>query len=515
MRRALILLPPLLLLAACSDGPPGSPSGARSFSVDLVDAGASQHRIRSQSLGTKAWSGGTSPVFFEAEPAVTLEAQVSRADWEGSGSFERDWVSVFLLPRPILPWLPAVQSEAGGVVVSDGAFLSNQSPGPLDILIAPGSLQADDFIEPTAPDEPARFLSGVLADPNTPLLQWELPELHEVTGRVRLTNGEALAGVAVSIYRAEQPALHLGVATETDADGAFSLELPEGRYDLVFSTPADGSLPIPPIRFSDQQLPLFPGLQLDVRYPVLPTRTVSVRVEDVGGTTRVGRVRIEGWVAEPPGGNHSFSGGVFRVEAETDSEGFLDRRLPNGHYRVRVFPRHGQRELSVADHTFEVVGTDAADGVQVETVILPSARLARIEVQRPDGTGMAGATLEMRMTSPPRFSWRELTDTDGAWVGLLPADLIDVEVIPATRAVEGVERREWSRRHGELDLRQAEASLLVQLRRSDTMSGVLVDKNGQGLDDVRVLLRDPETGELWDEAVTAEQGVFQGVLPRP
>jgi len=227
---------------------------------------------------------------------------------------------------------------------------------------------------------------------------------------------------------------------------------------------------------------------------------------------------VEGWVPPLAGTGTQFTGGTFRAEFETDSDGDWELELPEGAYRATAFPRHGDPGLGIAEETFEV---DVGDDLILVDLVLPDSTIARIEVTQSNGNAMVGAQLAIRMTSPPYYSYLEITNSEGFWVGPLIPDLYEVEVIPPEQPDTGEQRFARAHNNDSLDLLSndiADHTLKVELRRSDVVDGFLYSVGQEGVKDIHVLLTDPESGELWDETVTNDSefpGFFRATLPRP
>ncbi|MBJ94462.1 MAG: hypothetical protein CMP23_08270 [Rickettsiales bacterium] len=478
----------LLVGADCQQGGPIAP--ARDFAVTLYDPGPYQQSYRSQPGPVYTWSG-SDLAYVEMTAPVTITGELLNPFGGGLPG-----ACVFLDGNGELADLSAVTD-------SQGQFVQTILPSRYQLALAPDCFTGS---------SPSMFLDEELLD-GTDGLSWELAELATVAGRVSFSSGEAIEGAVVSVYPAGRPDRPLGIAVTTDSAGQFLFEIVPGqRYDIVVTGPADGSLPIAPIRVDNQLLPEVNGLSLEVQFPVLPTAQVLGKVQQASGTSATGRVRIEGWVSAATQGSQ-FSGGAFRAEFETDTDGLWQLELPQGNYRARAIPRHGDRGLGVADTSFEIdIDTDILE----LDLVLPGSEIARVEVLQPSGQPLVGARIELRMTSLPYYSYSETTGDDGAWVGLLIKDRYEIEIIAPEQTETGEQR--FARTQTELDLVTSPMTpLSVTMSPSDLMDGYLYTVGQTGVRGAHILIKDPESGGIWDEAVTNDgefPGFFRATLPR-
>ncbi|HCP46118.1 MAG TPA: hypothetical protein DIU15_08760, partial [Deltaproteobacteria bacterium] len=121
----------------------------------------------------------------------------------------------------------------------------------------------------------------------------------------------------------------------------------------------------------------------------------------------------------------------------------------------------------------------------------------------------------LRSTLPPHYAYQATTGADGSWAGLLPAGNYIVDAIPPPQPETG--QKEYARATEVLDLTEGDSSEDIVLRRSDLFDGFVYTVDQVGVGSIRVLMVDPDTGDLWDEVVTNTgeyAGYFQGILPR-
>jgi hypothetical protein len=496
-----------LMTAADCDTTPG-PVPGRSFKVELHAPHIAQQDRRSQPVpGVQVWDGTDRQVDVQMVAPVGLEAELIDFDEELVGG-----ACIFL--------------DAGGQLGDVGSESDSSGRAPLtivpatyDVAVAPecllGSTAAILFED--------LLLDGSAANP----IPWSLPETHVFHGKVQFVAGDPIEGAVIGLYDAERPERHLGLTALSGPDGRFTLQVPKGTYHVLASTPRDGSVPIAPIRVDNQTLPYVDpeNTTLVIRFPSFITATLSGDVFADDLTYTRGRVLVEGHVTAGPDPGQ-FNGGFFRAETATDAQGRFELEVPPGTYTIQVWPAYDDTDCApqVADTRF-CYGTtsevrEVAAGALVNDVRLqlPPAQIARIEVREPDGTAMVGATLLLRQLTAPHYAYRRQTSADfDAWVGLLPAALYEVEVIPTTDPDTGEKR--YSRGRASLDLTTSQSTLQVYVRESDVFDGFVFGPGGEGMPDVRVLMLDPETDALLDETVTNgdEQtaGFFRGILPRP
>jgi hypothetical protein len=495
----LLALLPLLLAPDCDgqEDPIGTVEPV-DFEAELYDPGPSQQQSRSQPAGVYTADNGPS-VFVEMTAPVTVSSTVVD---HGAGDSVPERVCVFLDGAG--PF-----GDVGGEIDSLGGFVQTVLPSTYLVTVAPDCLTGT---------RPARHIHDVVLERDTPEgapLDWSLPERGLVEGDVRDSLGDAVAGAVVTVYPNESPGRPLGVTTLTDDDGSFGFSLPEGVYTLVVASPADGSVPIAPVRVVNQALPFpVPGFRLAVEVPRLPLVPLSGRLlqPGVGNTPIQGRIRIEGWVPpEFPG--DPFPGGLFRAEFETGADGEWAISVPRAPlYSVRALPRLAQSEFAPAQAT--LAADPAAPPPELE-LRLQDARLAHVTVTLPGGSPQDEAGIVLRKKASPHWSYRVLTGESGTWAGLLPGDLYELEVQPPRDEATGDER--YAHGWGSIDLRLLDAAAALELPRSRIFEGFVYTEGQAGVADVRVLVGDPETGKTWDDSVTRSDeyaGYFRANIPR-
>jgi hypothetical protein len=135
------------------------------------------------------------------------------------------------------------------------------------------------------------------------------------------------------------------------------------------------------------------------------------------------------------------------------------------------------------------------------------------------GAAVPDASLYIRNTGPPRYAYGERTQALGAgspgfWFGTLMRGTYTVEVVPPVDTETGA--KIWARAHGELEVSRSGGATLIQLRRSAIMNGLVFSLDQRPVDDMLVEVRDWQSGELLDQAVTNrtnERGFFRAILP--
>ena len=537
---ALLLLSPWTIAADC-DGPAAGVA-ERDFVASLYAPGTIGDASRSQ-LGRPhpanagdiqdhlpgfptavQWDGTQAQVNIQMSPSIDLSAQLLD---ENGGAAEDSCL--------ILDGLGKLPDRGLRGEPVTGLIGRSLVPGEYSAVVAP-----DCFLS----DRPAEWVDSLtLLKSQQPGTELNFSALSSVgvVGRVEYTDGEPIDGAVITLFSSNAPEQYLGSHSLSSADGGFSLPVPAPpvdcgtkgsppcpTYDLLVSAPRDGRIPLPPIRLQQLVLPSPSGGSLLVRYPPLPTTMLrgQVVVAD-DGTPFPARLHIEGDVPEPPNLGHQFEGGLFRAELLTDAEGRFELEVPSGSYLLWTFPSYD--EASRFDRTELAVevppGVELLDGLEVS---VPLAPLARVEVALPDGRDLAGADIILRMREPPAYTFRRQTSSGlGGWAGPLMTGTYDVEVIPplSENIETGLFEKTHARVHSVLNHGESTDILELQLRRSDELSGFVygpIDSSPasptEGLGGVQVQLRDPATGNLLDEAVTASEegaGFFRALLPRP
>lgn len=502
MRRLLLLAPLLLCGAECQDGP-GVDVPGRTIRVDLLDPGPNVTERRSQDSGLVSWDGDDELLFVPMRRPVAVSAHVFDAD----GGDPLADVCIFLDTGGTLSDL-AKSSD------STGSWGYGIVPGIYDVLVAPGCLVG---ASASLAEEELQISTATAGAP----LEWTLPPALPVHGRVISTDaagdpGDGVPGATVTVYRTGEPEPSLGIAVTTGTDGAFSFDLPQGFYDLTVSTPWNGLVAIAPVRSENRPLPPTANLELGIKLPYMGIQPVRGSLEDGAGNVLSGRVRIEGDIAprDPP--LVEYAGGTFRAEFDTDGEWTLD--LPEGLYTASAVPPHPgarlEQTLGLASADFVVVDPNVGPPPDDVALIYGEPRLGRVVVLDPEGLP-AEADVNLRMTSPPHYAYQLPAGEDGILVASLIPDLYEVEVLPA-RDVDG--NKVHARAHGQLDLREANAEVEIQIPRSDVYEGVVVTADQGQIGHMKVVLRDPETGKIVDDSLSDNterfRGFFRGVMPR-
>ena len=501
-------LPLALALATlgCDVDPQAVSAPPRGVRVALHDPGANQTLTRSQPAGVHTWSGQSDDIVYVQMTSPVVAGALVTPAANLAGDFPAE-VIVFL------DGAGQLGDVGGSVDITSGEFESSVLPSTFDVFIAPDALLGR---------FPMRLVTPVTFTPagSGDVLNWALPETEFVQGTVKTRSGALVPGAIVTMYRTEEPRLPLGVTVVTDSLGFFGFEVPQGRYDLVVAGPSDGSVPIPTVRMRNQALPLFEGVELLVTVPDVPVRPVRGQVVRGSGDPVAGRIRLEGVLEDLGAGGNPIPMGRYRAEFESESDGSWDIELPIGEYTVTVFPRYsGQvigQTLSTGTKAFEV--PFGGESVPDVNVVLPDATTVRIAAFNPGGSPMVGARLVIRMTSAPRYVWTQVTGAEGAvrgaWVGGLIPDVYDIELIPPADE-DG--NTLVARVHTRAEI-LAEQVVTLQAERGDRFQGLVFGAGEDPLGDIRVELRDPDTGELYDVATTrlagAFEGLFEGVLPR-
>ncbi len=491
----ILLVAPMLLGAAdCQEDPlPQIP--ARTIRAELLDPGPNVSDRRSQDSGVVSWGGDQNLLFVPMRRPVSVSAQV----FEHGGTTPLADVCVFLDTAGVL-------SDLGRSSDSTGNWGYGVVPGIYDVMVAPGCL-----VGTTAAllEEELEINTATPAAP----LTWTLPPALPMRGRVVGSDGLGVAGATVTAYRAGEPELPLGIAVTSGEGGVFAFDLPQGFYDLTVSTPWNGLVPIPPVTNRNRPLPPAANLELGLNLPPVATLPVRGSLMDGSGNLLSGRIRLEGDVA-PIGFPVEYEGGTFRAEFDTDGEWEL--LLPAGLYTATSFPPHpglfSEQTLGLATADFAV---EPSSGPPDDVALVYSEpRLGRVVVRDAEGDPAQGH-VNLRMTSPPHYAYQLATAEDGVVVASLIADLYDVEVVPA-RDADG--NKVAARAHGELDLRESNAEVDLWLPQSDVYEGVVVTADQGQIGNMKVVLRDPETGKIVDDALSDNtdgfRGFFRGVMPR-
>ncbi len=504
--RALIALTACLAAATgCDVDTLNAPAPPRGVQVSLHDPGANQTQTRSQPAGTHTWSGiADDIVYVQMTAPVIANAQVTPASDLGGD-----------LPDEVVVFLDGAGQlgDLGRRVDSSGEFEEAVLPSTFDVIIAPDALLGR---FPMRLVTPVTFSAGDSGDP----LNWTLPSIELVEGRVKRRGGPTIPGAIITVFRAEEPRLPLGVTAVSDSQGFFGFEVPPGQYDLVIAGPSDGSVPIPTIRMRNQSLPLFAGVELLAIVPNVAVRTTRGQLTRGSGDPVAGRIRIEGIPVDIAAGGDPIPMGRYRIEFESESDGSWEAELPVGRYTATAFPRYSAQPigqtLSTGIKAFEV--PFGAGSVEDIKVVLPDATTVRIEAFNPGGSPMVGARVVLRMSSAPRYVWSQITGAEGAlrgaWIGGLIPDTYDIELIPPPDE-DGIPK--LARVQSRVEILEGQV-VTLQAERSDTFQGLVFSAGEEPVGDVRVELRDPQTGALYDVATTRFagdfRGLFEGVLPR-
>ncbi len=320
--------------------------------------------------------------------------------------------------------------------------------------------------------------------------------------------------MVVTVYPAGDADLPLGVSAVAGPDGDFSIDVPEGQYDLTFSTPSTGVLGVAPLRIRNRPLPPAAPVTLTATLPDLPTLRIDGVLIDGTGTRRSGRIRLEGFVqSDDP--LDPYPGGFFRAEFATD-DGEWARDLPAGTYTATAYPPHPGVNAEVTDDTARLQFTVDPDLGPPELIELRygTRRAGQVRVLDPLGEPVTGR-INLRMTSAPHYSFQFRLNDEGSITTALMADLYTVEFVPDPDPDTGADL--WPRAHGELDLTLGNELVDLRVVNGDVVEGFVFTEGEARVPRVKLLLRHPETGAVYDDVLSASNpaGFFRGVLPSP
>ena len=487
----LLLALPLLGASECSD-PGVAPTSPRELRVDLHARGADAATRLDQEDVAETWVGEHPLLFVPMVPPVQVTGSVS-----DGGDVEPD-ACIFLDG-------PGTLGDSSSASSTLGTFGQTALPGLYDLILAPGCFVAG---------LPAAVTREVSVEPDgssTAALELEVPERAPVALRVVGPDGD-LPGVVVTLYPAGDADLPLGVSGVSGPGGALSIELPDGAYDLTFSTPANGVLGVAPLRIRNRTLPLEPGFTLTAELPDLATTTVEGVLIDGTGTRRAGRIRLEGFV-QSDNPLAPYPGGFYRAEFATEDGEWL-RDLPPGDYTATAYPPHPGVNAEVTDDTARVAFTmDPLVGPpEVIELRYATRRAGQVRVLDPAGLPVAGR-VNLRMTSAPHYVFQYRLNDQGSITAALMADLYEVEFLPDPEEETG--RDLWPRAHGLLDLTGGNELVDMRVVDGEVVEGFVYTEGEARVPRVKLLLRDPETGEVFDDVLSASSpaGFFRGILP--
>ncbi len=486
----------------------------RRFRVSFFDTGPNTETIwRSQEQPeVHEWDGSPDLHYLQllASPPVSALVQPP----EGAGFFE---------PTFVFLDAPGQWADTTGKVESTNEFGQRMVPGIYDVFVAPGSLLDGQAA--------ARFVDVTLND-ETPDWVWQLPTTVDVVGDVE-AGGTGIEGPWIIPYPRDFGDMPLGPWAEAldesalAGEGSFSVPIREGIYDVVVAPPLriqdNGVLqpdPIPPTRLDGRRWPIEPVLDPPLRegidLPVLPVTSVVGRVRAAGeDVTAVSRIRVEGTIPSGNIGGEDYDGGLWIADLRTDGDGAFRVDVPQGSYTVTATPPFTARDRDVGIATFEALGGEILD----VDVGLSSAAVATISVVDEEGAPVPDAGLFIRNAGPPRYAYGERTQSEGEanpgfWFGTLMRGTYEVEVIPPVDPE--TENKRWARAHGVLQVGFGGGGVIIQLRRSAFMNGLVFSVDQRPVADILVQIRDPETGLVVDEAATNrtnEHGFFRAILP--
>lgn len=430
--------------------------------------------------------------YLQLEAPVDLEATTSVRRLDGG-------TSPLLPPTTIFLEGADFGVDRAANAESNGAWGQILHGGAYDVFVAPDTLlgqRAAHLLE----DQDLSASGEVI---------WELPEPEVVTGVVVDDGGAPVEGMVVSVFRASEPRLPVGITARSAADGTFGFAVPAGRYDVICAGPADGTLPLPPLRVIGQQLPLLPGVDLYLEVPRVIVRTVRGQLVLPSGAGVQGRVQVSGWVSPPtPGG--AFAGGLWRAEIETNAGGDFELRVPVGRYTFHARPRLPSRYLQAAEAERVIDDGDLND----LRLAFTDAPPVSVSVFDPDGEPYGGARLEVAARDGGGLAFAQVLAADGLWLDRLSPGPYRLTVIPPVNSETG--RSPFPRRVVDWDVPEGGGALDITLREPAQVDGFVYTEGRVGAADVRVVLRDPLTGEIWDDVLSRRdenRGAFQATLP--
>ncbi|MCK6528152.1 carboxypeptidase-like regulatory domain-containing protein [Myxococcota bacterium] len=408
--------------------------------------------------------------------------------------------------------LPGTVSSRGTTVGSDGAF-------------------ALDGIYPTGPDEgytlrahPAAGTDEVysqqvegLAVQGAEPVDVVLTAGARATARVlRLVEGEAgIEETGAGGLRIEPVAWGpldewepLGPSDDTDSlTGLFTLGLTDAVEALRISSPSATGPALPTVVVTGASLPgdllAGDGTSTLFTYPLIGAVTASGLVTDSTPEPNAApvddaEVRVEGtaWFDD---GTGQIASAPFTRRTRTDSGGRYLMEVPDGEYVVSIVPGYG---TDVSATTFGGDVPLTAASLTNRQFVLPARLPLRGGVYDPDGLPVEGARVRIRSLGPSGHTWSTTTGADGRFQQL--ADVGPVEVVvrpPTASSLASPAATTGTNQDGQ-------PSIEVTLEEAVRIGGRVTYFSG-GIANVRVLIADPDTGEVLGEGLTDSSGYYE------
>lgn len=318
----------------------------------------------------------------------------------------------------------------------------------------------------------------------------DAPEGLPVWGRVIEGSGLPAVGVSVSIRTAIG---ERGARTTTDTQGWYELRAVSGPATLEVQ-PATG------LRLPTLDTPILVdregGARVDLAWANTGTIAVSARVTTVEGVAipnlpmRLSSTDLVGY---------DLDAASWSVDASTDSNGFIDARVPPGTYTLSARPD--------ADTPFTaraVSGLDLTDDADLGDVLIPGLLTTAVRVRAPSGESLVDASLTCRELGGRQRTFLGRTGPEGDAAMSLPDAVVDCLVTPPPSYADALAPTRV--RRDAVDL------ATVDLPVGEALAGTIVVEQADGgrrpepFAVVRVLNDDDQ---LLAQTVTGNDGAFE------
>jgi len=407
------------------------------------------------------------------QPAISLDGTIS-------ASVPDPWPGILpqtpVLPRGEIQLVDTTTGRRWETEVADGAFATLVPPGAytlhalLDEALVPSWYERVDL-------------------PVDTTLALDAPEGVPVWGRVLDGLGLPAGGVDVALRTAIG---EVGARGVTDAEGWYELRAVTDAATLEVQPPVGRRLPT----LARPVLVDFDGgANIDLAWANTGTIAVSARLTTLGDAPIPGLpLRLSSDVLS----GYDAGAATWSVDLATDSNGFVDARVPPGTYTLSTRP-----DVDTPFTARTLVDLDLDGDVDLGDVRIPGLLDTAIRIRGTDGGLLVDAVVSCREVDGRQRTFIGRTGPDGAADMTLPDGIVDCLVTPPPSAA--------SRLAPTRVLEDAIDLVTIELPPGETLSGSIVVEQADGARRpesfavVRVL---DEEDQLLAQTVTGNDGTF-------
>ncbi len=510
------LWPALLGAATLGSQCPGDDHVDRWIIIDALPAGVSSEiAVPAQSMAVKVrFRRETASQDIELAPAVSVDGQVVAPDASGTPTAAGALLCFEDLETP----------RSYVVSAPEGRFLDrNLAPGLYDLAVIPDQDLSDLAIA---------YRQVTLPDDDLSVIDLEVGE-HELEAVVAVydlldvpTEERGIPDIYVEVFTEldDGTLRRHGPRTTTDADGAFSVLLAEGRYTLRLSAAAEAAFPYPTVLITGFEVPgdidaLWEEAEAEGRatpilftYPAFESRSLSGTLISTGPLSEApegnAAVTVRG-IVEPASIYRDvdavdFEIGYLERLVYSDSEGHFALSLPPAVYTMDIVPGYYAQSSSQRWDGAQAIDL-LDDDLQLGDVPLTSRVYLSLVVGDEQGRAVEGAQIEIHDDQLSGFTYGAVTTETGAARLKLDQGRHRITVIPPADS---------SLARGSFDVEMGLSDVVreVVLSQGIQVSG-RVSLEGELLGGVQLRLSDPSDGTVLGVGTSRASGTYDLRIP--